>query len=158
MRAPVLCHERDRADVAGDGGAHYFDYSKLGFAPARPLVPRIMASWDCGPLEVAGTLAEGDQVAGFRVVELPGHSPGTIGLWRERDRLALSNDCFAMFDVYTGRPAAPGIPHTAFNFSTEQCRESVRKLAALEPAVCWPGHHGPLSGDVRGTLERIAAS
>jgi glyoxylase-like metal-dependent hydrolase (beta-lactamase superfamily II)/predicted ester cyclase len=156
LRAPVLCHERDRADVEGDGGTHYFDFAQLGFPPARFLVPRIMASWDCGPLPVAGTLAEGDEVAGFRVVELPGHSPGTIGLWREGDRLALTNDCFAMFDVYTGRPAPPAIPHPAFNFSTEQCRESARKLAALEPATCWPGHHGPLDGDVRGTLERIA--
>jgi hydroxyacylglutathione hydrolase len=156
LHAPVFCHERDRSDVEGDGGAHYFDYAKLGFPPARFVVPRILASWDCGPLEVAGTVAEGDEVAGFAVVELPGHSPGTIGLWREADRLALSNDCFAMFDVYAGRPAAPAIPHPAFNFSTEQCRESARKLAALEPATCWPGHHGPLSGDVRATLERIA--
>jgi glyoxylase-like metal-dependent hydrolase (beta-lactamase superfamily II)/predicted ester cyclase len=156
LHAPVLCHERDRADVEGDGGAHYFDLAQLGFPPARFLVPPIMASWDCGPLEVASTLAEGDEVADFRVVELPGHSPGTIGLWRERDRLALTNDCFAMFDVYTGRPAPPAIPHPAFNFSTEQCRESVRKLAGLEPATCWPGHHGPLDGDVRDTLERIA--
>ncbi len=156
LRAPVLCHERDRADVEGDGGVHYFDYAKLGFPPARFVVPRVMASWDCGPLEVAGTLADGDEVAGFRVVELPGHSPGTIGLWREADRLALSNDCFAMFDTYTLRPAPASIPHPAFNFSTEQCRESARRLAALEPATCWPGHHGPLSGDVRATLERIA--
>jgi glyoxylase-like metal-dependent hydrolase (beta-lactamase superfamily II)/predicted ester cyclase len=156
LHAPVFCHERDRADVEGDGGAHYFDYAKLCFPPARFLVPRIMASWDCGPLEVAGTVAEGDEVAGFVVVELPGHSPGTIGLWREADRLALSNDCFAMFDVYTGRPAPPAIPHPAFNFSTEQCRESARKLAALDPAMCWPGHHGPLTGDVRATLERLA--
>jgi hydroxyacylglutathione hydrolase len=156
--APVLCHERDRADVEGDGGAHYFDYRLLGFPPARFVVPRVMASWDCGPLAVAETVADGDEVSGFRVVELPGHSPGTIGLWREHDRLALSNDCFAMFDVYTGRPAAPAIPHPAFNFSTQQCRESARKLAALEPATCWPGHHGPLTGDVRSTLERIAAA
>ena len=156
LRGPVFCHERDRADVEGDGGAHYFDYAKLGFPPARFLVPRIMASWDCGPLEVDGTVAEGDEVAGFVVVELPGHSPGTIGLWREADRLALSNDCFAMFNVYTGRPAAPAIPHPAFNFSAEQCRDSARKLAALEPATCWPGHHGPLTGDVRATLERLA--
>jgi hydroxyacylglutathione hydrolase len=156
LHAPVFCHERDRPDVEGDGGAHYFDYAKLGFPPARFLVPRLMASWDSGPLEVAGTLADGDEVVGFQVVELPGHSPGTIGLWRERDRLALTNDCFAMFDVYTGRPAPPAIPHPAFNFSTEQCRESARKLAALEPETCWPGHHGPLDGDVRATLERIA--
>ena len=158
LRAPVCCHARDRPDVEGDGGAHYFDYRLLGFPPARFLVPRVMASWDCGPLAVADTVAEGDEVAGFRVVELPGHSPGTIGLWREGDRLALTNDCFAMFDVYTTRPAPAALPHPAFNFSTEQCRESVRKLAALDPETCWPGHHGPLTGDVRGTLERIAAA
>jgi glyoxylase-like metal-dependent hydrolase (beta-lactamase superfamily II)/predicted ester cyclase len=158
LDAPVFCHERDRPDVEGDGGTHYFDFAKLGFPPARFIVPRVMASWDCGPLEVAGTVGEGDEVAGFRVVELPGHSPGTIGLWREADRLALTNDCFAMFDVYTGRPAPAGLPHPAFNFSTEQCRASARKLAGLDPATCWPGHHGPLTGDVRGTLERIAAA
>jgi hydroxyacylglutathione hydrolase len=158
LRAPVFCHERDRADVEGDGGAHYFDLAQLGFPPARLVVPRVMASWDRGPLEVAGTLAEGDEVAGFRVIELPGHSPGTIGLWRETDRLALSNDCFAMFDTYTLRPAPASLPHPAFNFSTEQCRASARRLAALDPATCWPGHHGPLTGDVQETLERIAAA
>ena len=29
-------------------------------------------------------------------------------------------------------------------------------MAALEPAVAWPGHAGALSGDVRGELERAA--
>lgn len=152
--APVHCHPDERADVEGDGGVHYFDFAKLPVF-ARPLTPRLMSSWDDGPLEVAATVAEGDAVGDFKVVHLPGHGPGCIGLWRERDRLALSNDCFALFDPALPRPGKPRIPHPAFNWSTERCRESVKKLAALEPATCWPGHFGPLSGDVAGQLAGV---
>jgi glyoxylase-like metal-dependent hydrolase (beta-lactamase superfamily II) len=152
--APVQCHADERDDVESDGGVHYFDYGKLP-AFARPLTPRMMSAWDDGPLEVAATLAEGDRVGDFEVVHLPGHSPGCIGLFRERDRLALSNDCFALFDPALPRPGKPRIPHPAFNWSTERCRESVRKLADLAPATCWPGHYGPLTGDVAQQLRAI---
>ena len=152
--APVNCHPDERADVEGDGGAHYFDYEKLPLL-ARPLTPRLMSSWDDGPLEVAATASEGDSVGDFEVIHLPGHGPGCIGLWRRGDRLALSNDCFALFDPALPRPGRPRIPHPAFNWSTQHCRDSVGKLAALEPTTCWPGHFGPLTGDVRGQLEAI---
>ncbi len=156
LGAPVFCHEREAPDVAGDGGAAYFDYGKLPFPPARLMTRTLMGSWDGGSVPVAGTLAEGDEVAGFTVLELPGHGPGCIGLWRESDRLVLSNDCFALFDVQSGKPGRARVPHPAFNFSTEQARASVRKLAALRPATPWPGHFGPLTGDVGSQLERIA--
>lgn len=154
LGAPVQCHADERDDVEGDGGVHYFDYGKLP-AFARPLTPRMMSAWDDGPLEVAATLAEGDRVGDFEVVHLPGHSPGCIGLFRERDRLALSNDCFALFDPALPRPGKPRIPHPAFNWSTERCRESVAKLAELKPATCWPGHYGPLTGDVEAQLRAV---
>lgn len=153
--APVQCHADERADVEGDGGAHYFDYSKLGF-PTKLLTPRMMSAWDSGPLEVAGTLTEADMVGEFSVVHLPGHGPGCIGLWRERDRLAITNDCFALFDPSLPRPGKPRVPHPAFNWSTERARDSIRKLAALEPANCFPSHYGPLTGDVRARLEQAA--
>jgi hydroxyacylglutathione hydrolase len=153
---PVHCHADERADVEGDGGAHYFDYSKLPLL-ARPLTPRLMSSWDDGPVTVTATVAEGDRVGDFEVVHLPGHAPGCIGLWRERDRLALSNDAFALFDPALPRAGSPRIPHPAFNWSTETCRESLAKLAALEPATCWPGHFGPLTGDVAGQLRDVLA-
>jgi hydroxyacylglutathione hydrolase len=88
-------------------------------------------------------------VAGFEVVELPGHAPGLIGLWRERDRLALVSDAFYMTDMW-GRPQEPQLPLPAYNQDTERARESLRTLAALEPLTIVPGHLGPLRGDDLG--------
>jgi len=154
--APVHCHADERADLEGDGGAHYFDLGKLPL-PNRLLTGQMLSLWDDGPISVSETLAEGDRVGEFAVVHLPGHGPGCIGLWRERDRLAITNDCFALFDPNLPRPGKPRVPHPAFNWSTERARESIRKLAALEPATCWPGHYGPLTGDIRAQLEQAAA-
>ena len=154
--APIQCHADERADVEGDGGEHYFGYAKLGF-PGSILTPRMMGVWDDGPLEVSATLAEGDRVGDFEVIHLPGHGPGCIGLWRESDRLAITNDCFALFDPALPRQGKPRIPHPAFNWSTDRARESIGKLAAMGPAKCLPGHYGPLEGDVRAQLEAAAA-
>jgi glyoxylase-like metal-dependent hydrolase (beta-lactamase superfamily II)/predicted ester cyclase len=155
LRVPVLCHAHERQDAEGDGGRHYFDYSQLPF-PASKLTPSFMRSFDGGPVQVEGTVAEGDDIAGFRVVHLPGHAPGLIALWRKSDRLALSNDCFAMFDPVTLAERPVSVPHPAFTWSTEAARESMGKLAALEPAAAWPGHRGPLTGDVAAVLSEAA--
>jgi glyoxylase-like metal-dependent hydrolase (beta-lactamase superfamily II) len=109
-------------------------------------------------VEIAGTVEEGDDVNGFRVVHLPGHAPGLIALFRESDRLALTTDACYVVDVDTSRPQDPAPAVDAFNQDTAQARESIRMLAALYPAVCWPGHLGPLEGDVRAQLERAAGA
>jgi hydroxyacylglutathione hydrolase len=155
LGVPVLCHGDERADAEGDGGVHDFDLSKLR-PYARPIYPRLLELWDGGPVKISGTLAEGDEVAGFEVVHLPGHAPGLIGLWRTDDRLALTSDCFLTIDEQTGRHGPPHVAHEAFNDDTERARASVRKLAALEPATAWPGHGEPVTGDVRGQLQRAA--
>jgi glyoxylase-like metal-dependent hydrolase (beta-lactamase superfamily II)/predicted ester cyclase len=157
LGVPVFCHPDEVADATGDGGEHYFDFSKLKHFFARFAMPRFLKSWDGGPVEIAGTVSEGDEVAGFRVVHLPGHAPGQIGLWRESDRLALVSDTLYTLDPETGRKGPPRLPHPAFNKDTEQARASIRKLAALEPAAVWPGHANPVVGDVRAQLERVAS-
>jgi glyoxylase-like metal-dependent hydrolase (beta-lactamase superfamily II)/predicted ester cyclase len=156
----VFCHPDGRADAEGDGGAHYFDFSKLK-PLTRVVMPRMLESWDGGPVKIAGTVSEGDDVAGFRVVHLPGHAPGLIGLWRESDRLALVSDCFYTLDPETGRKGHARVPHRAFNQDTEQAKASILKLAALEPAAAWAGHADPIKGPpthVRGQLEVAAAT
>jgi glyoxylase-like metal-dependent hydrolase (beta-lactamase superfamily II) len=106
-------------------------------------------------VKISETVSEGDEVAGFRVVHLPGHAPGQIALWRESDRLALTTDVFYTLDMWA-RNTAPRVPEAIYNYDTQQARESIRKLAALDPAAAWPGHAKPATGDVRVQLERAA--
>ena len=157
LGAPVFDHPDDREDAEGDGGRHYFHVERLR-PYARPVYPHLLDLWDGGPVEIAGTVAEGEDVSGFRVVHIPGHAPGLIALFRERDGIALTSDCFYSLDIQTGRYGPPRVPHAAFNLDTEQARASLRKLAALDPRAAWPGHAEPLTEDVRARLEHAAAT
>jgi len=157
LGAPVWCHPDEVQDAEGSGGWRYWPEGLKGLPfPQRPLHRLFHRyAWDGGPVEISGTVKEGDEVAGFTVIELPGHAPGQIGLWRESDRLALTTDAFYLIDMW-GRDCPAHLPDDLYNYDTEQARASLRKLAAIEPAVAWPGHAGSLSGDVRGELERAA--
>jgi len=157
LGVPVLCHPAEVEDAEGSGGFRYWPEGLTGLPTPLRQLHRLMHryAWDGGPVEIAGTVSEGDEVAGFRVVDLPGHAPGQIGLWREADRLALSSDCFYTINMW-GRSSPAHLPDAMYNFDTDQARASLLKLAALEPAAAWPGHATPLTGDVRSELERAA--
>jgi hypothetical protein len=53
---------------------------------------------------VSRTLGEGEVVAGFEVVEVPGHSPGALAFWRARDRVLVCGDVLANFGLHPSRP------------------------------------------------------
>lgn len=160
LDAPVYCHEADRSYAESPLRPYtdYFDMGKIEPRHLRFLYPRLLRMWDGGPCEIAGTVAEGDEIAGFRVVHLPGHAPGLIGLWRESDRLALVSDTFYTLDpMKISSPfGPPRLPHRAFNQDDEVARASLRKLAELDPAAAWPGHANPATGDVSAQLVRAA--
>jgi hydroxyacylglutathione hydrolase len=156
LGAPVLCHAAERADAEGDAGMSYLDLSKLS-PIARRVLPRLWRRWDGGPVRVEGTLEEGEQVAGFEVVHVPGHAPGEIVLWRRSHRLALASDCFFTINFESGRKGAGRVPPAVLTKDSELARASMVKLAALEPAAAWPGHGDPLLTNVRSRLKYAAA-
>jgi glyoxylase-like metal-dependent hydrolase (beta-lactamase superfamily II)/predicted ester cyclase len=157
LGAPVLCHPDEVLDAEGSGGFRYWPAGLAGLPTPQRQIHRVLhrIAWDGGPVKIAGTLREGDEIAGFKVIDLPGHAPGLIGLWRESDRLALCSDCFYTLDMW-GRACPPHLPERVYNYDTEQARASLLKLAALEPAAAWPGHSVAVTGDVRGKLEAAA--
>jgi glyoxylase-like metal-dependent hydrolase (beta-lactamase superfamily II) len=126
----------------------------------RWIYPTLLRRWDGGAVKIAGTVAEGNDVAGFRVIHFPGHAPGLIGLWRESDRVALVSDTVYLVDSGRLKPLPEGeasVPHPAWAWDHQQAKESVRKLAALDPQVVATGHEHPLRGEsLRATLERAA--
>jgi hydroxyacylglutathione hydrolase len=158
LDAPVYCHENERAAAESDETFRdYWDFQKLAFH-GRILLSRLLPSWDGGAVSIEDTVKEGDEVAGFRVVDLPGHAPGQIGLFRDSDRLALVSDCFYTLDPQTGIKGGARIPHPAFDADLEQTRQSIRKLADLEPAAAWAGHADPVTGDVSSALRQAASA
>lgn len=164
-QAPVLCHpdERPYAERADGGIPEYWRMDQIPLWWSRLIYPSLHRRWDGGAVQIADTISEGDAVANFRVVHFPGHAPGLIGLWRESDRLALVSDTIYMVDSIRLRrlpdEEAPAVPHRVWNFDHQAARESVRKLAALEPRTVWAGHADALSGEprqLRVLLERAA--
>ena len=154
--ADVLCHPDAVEQAQGSGGRDYWRPREL------PLDVRLLHGlshrfvWDGGPVHIDGTVTEGDSIAGFEVIDLPGHAPGLIGLWRARDRVALVSDCFYMTDMH-GRPQPPSVPLDCYNLDTAQAKRSIAKLAALRPSIVLPGHLGPLSGPDVAQLDAAAA-
>ncbi|MFN8160765.1 MAG: MBL fold metallo-hydrolase [Solirubrobacterales bacterium] len=158
---PVLCHPDEVAEAESpDPIPPYFDFSMFEVAPVRWLYPTMLRRWDGGGVRIDGTVSEGDEVAGFRVLDFPGHAPGLIGLWRESDRLAIVSDVVYFVDSARLRPLPYGeasVPHPGFAWDHQRAKESVRKLAALDPATVCAGHAEPLRADsLRATLEAAA--
>ncbi len=92
-------------------------------------------------------LREGDEVAGFEVLDTPGHSAGHISLWRESDRVLVLGDVLNSMDVIT---AIPGLREPKIYFTPDPAvnRASARRLGELEPALVCFGH-GPPERDTR---------
>jgi glyoxylase-like metal-dependent hydrolase (beta-lactamase superfamily II) len=99
--------------------------------------------WTGPPHPVARALVEGDEVAGFTVLESPGHSPGQVAYWRESDRVLILGDVLNGMNVRTGRRGLHE-PPDVFTPDPPRNRASARRLAALRPALTCFGHGPPL--------------
>jgi hydroxyacylglutathione hydrolase len=88
---------------------------------------------------VSRALREGDLVEGFEVLEVPGHSPGALAFWRERDRVLICGDVLANFGLHPTRPRLVLAP-AALSSDYEQNRRSAARLAELRPRLACFGH------------------
>jgi len=119
------------------------DGDMISRQPDHP-APRMSARLLGGPGHpVDRALHEGDEVAGFRVLDVPGHSAGHVALWRESDRTLILGDVLNSMNVITGMPGLHE-PPDFFTPDPVRNRESARRLAALEPALVCFGHGAPV--------------
>lgn len=106
-------------------------------------------------IRVDRRLEEGDEIAGFRVLDVPGHSPGHAAFFRESDRVLIAGDVFFNMNVLT---TIPGLrePLKLPTVDPEENRRSMRKLAELEPSIACFGH-GPVVHDAAPKLRAFVA-
>jgi glyoxylase-like metal-dependent hydrolase (beta-lactamase superfamily II) len=132
------------------------DLEKMRASQApHPLNRLIMKAW-CGPARhVDRHLQEGDEVGGFKVLDVPGHSPGHIAYWRESDGVLILGDVLNNMNVITGRPGLQD-PKPYFTSDPAQNRRSAKRLAQLEPKLVLFGHGAPLR-DTRKLVDFVNA-
>jgi hydroxyacylglutathione hydrolase len=135
LAIPLWCGEGD-ADVMERGGIR-------ARQPRHPINTLYDRMWTGPPHPVARRLCEGDEVAGFSVLETPGHSAGHVAYWRERDRVLIVGDVLTNMNVDTG---VPGLHEPKARFTPDPARNrvSIRRVAALEPELVCFGHGRPL--------------
>ena len=105
--------------------------------------------------KVDRTIGEGDEVAGFQVLDTPGHSAGHVSFWRESDRVLILGDVLNNMDVITGIPGLHD-PKPYFTPDPAENRRSARRLAELEPSLVLFGHGAPLR-DTRKFTDFVAS-
>jgi hydroxyacylglutathione hydrolase len=120
------------------------------------LIPRIYDRiWTGPPHTVDRVLAEGDEVAGFRVIHAPGHAHGEVIYFRDSDRVAICGDVVRNMSFLTGLPGVRQ-PPDEMTYDPPLNRRSIQKMAALEPLLILPGH-GPAITDM-AAFGRFAAA
>jgi glyoxylase-like metal-dependent hydrolase (beta-lactamase superfamily II) len=106
--------------------------------------------------QVDQALEEGDVIpflGGVQVLHTPGHTPGSICLYRQECGLLFCGDLFFNGNLLTGRSGLRYAP-SLFSVDPEQARRSARRIAGLDVQVLCAGHGEPILHDAQ---ERLAA-
>jgi glyoxylase-like metal-dependent hydrolase (beta-lactamase superfamily II) len=122
-----------------------------------------------GPIDIgarAAQLPTDGSVPGlpeWRWLHTPGHAPGHVSLFRDRDRCLIAGDAVitvkqeSALAVWTQRPELHG-PPMYFTPDWVAAAASTRALAQLDPEILASGHGLPLRGaNMRVALDQLAA-
>jgi hydroxyacylglutathione hydrolase len=146
LRIPLWC---------GAGDAHVVQGARPPASESRAgkLVAKLPLP---DPHAVDRRLLEGDAVAGFTVLETPGHSPGHLSYWRESDGTLICGD--VLFNLRGPLLLRPGLrePFGAATPDPARNRGSARRLAQLRPRLVLFGH-GPALRDTERFVEFIGS-
>lgn len=136
LHVPLWCGQGDVPAMETPGGI---------YNPQMPgwLNQLYQRFWTGPPHPVSRALIEGDEVAGFTVLETPGHSRGHLAYWRASDRVLIMGDVLTNVEIRTG---VPGLREPPAKLTPDPARNriSARRLAELRPRLTCFGHGAPL--------------
>ena len=160
---PVYCHHMERPYLTGQAAYPPPDPSVGGGALALlsftcPKEP-INAETHLRELPEDGIVPE---LEDWKWMHTPGHTPGHISLFREKDGVLIAGDAFvttmqeSLLAVITQKRYVCG-PPKYFTPDWGAAARSVKTLAALEPNVIATGHgHAMYGNEARKELHKLA--
>lgn len=140
--AEILLHPADRARLR----------ISLREVLAAPAPGAIVALLTRAPAESRPAL-EGDllpALGGTRILHTPGHTPGSISLHVERERLLIVGDTLEY------RSGTLGPPNAFFSDDLGEARRSIARLSELDVETILFSHYPPLRHGARAALGALA--
>ncbi|HEU0110326.1 MAG TPA: MBL fold metallo-hydrolase [Flavisolibacter sp.] len=160
---PVYCHHMERPYLTGRASYPPADPSVGGGAMAL-----VSFAYPRGPIDIENQLrelpADGNitELEDWRWIHTPGHTPGHISLFREKDGVLIAGDAFvttmqeSLLAVATQKKFVCG-PPKYFTPDWGAAARSVKELANLEPNVIATGHgHAMYGEEARKDLHKLA--
>ncbi|WP_164670894.1 MBL fold metallo-hydrolase [Virgibacillus doumboii] len=150
---PVYAHELELPFLTGEKSYPRPDASVEG-----GMLAKISGMYPNEPINLGNKikpLPDDNRIPGlddWKWIHTPGHSPGHISIFRENDSILLSGDAFItvrqdkMYNVLMQSEEVNGPPRY-LTTDWQAAKESVEKLAALQPDTVIPGHGSPMQGD-----------
>jgi glyoxylase-like metal-dependent hydrolase (beta-lactamase superfamily II) len=150
--ALFACHELDRRWIESNAAMlaeNYLWYEPYGLDPPNAREREEMLAGLGGDAPIDLGLHGGDTVRlgpgrRLEVLHLPGHSPGHIGLWDPRHRVAIVIDA-VLYDGIYDRAGAKLIPPRYYDAAAY--RDTIRRVRALEPDLLLTAHFEPAGHD-----------
>lgn len=131
------------------------------------MLAKISSIYPIEPIDISGVLQElpsNDDVPllpEWKWIHVPGHAPGQVALFRERDGVLIAADAFvtvkqdSLYKVLIQKTEVHG-PPVYLTTNWEMAQESVNKLAALNPQYAITGHGSAVEGeDLREGLKNL---
>ena len=119
---------------------------------------KLRGGWPQVATQPTRLLEDGDRVGSLRVVAAPGHTPGHIALFDERDATLIAGDAFSTLGGVstTGRinPRFPLVGMSTWDRPT--ANRTAALLRTLDPAALAVGH-GPVVSDPAAAIDRALA-
>lgn len=159
---PVYAHELEIPYLTGQKQYPEPDSTVEGGLVSKmsPIFPNdpINLGDNVNVLPADGTVPE---LPEFKWIHTPGHSPGQVALFREKDRALIAADTFVtvkqeyLYRVITQEKEISGPPRY-FTTDWKAAKESVEKLAQLHPSVAVTGHGLPMAEEeLTKNLEKL---
>jgi len=121
--APRVAGEKKLKDVKGGMGVLFGIMGKfMRFTPVKPDI----------------LLKDSDKILDMTVIHTPGHTDGSVCLYRENQAMFVGDA------LRTDSDSSPRLPPGAMTLNMEQAKESVKKISTYQYSFLFPGHGPPM--------------